>query len=114
MPQFAAVELMDLLPVIQQWHAAAPPTIATKNFEATFCDFGCAWTGVKYAIGEGPLKEIFMQAMAKPLPKTAEKYSKVDSLRRMVLLCRELQHHAGEEPFYLACRSAGDVLGLLT
>lgn len=111
LPQFASADFSALLPVVQQWHHAALPFIGTKDFDTTFSDFADAWMNAKYAIGQGPLKEVCMTAITKPLPKCAERY-KCDSLRRMVLLCRELQHHAGNEPFYLACRSAGDVLGI--
>lgn len=111
MPQYATADLSTLLPVVQQWHNAALPFIGTKDFDTTFSDFAEAWINAKFAIGEGPLKEVYLSALTKPLPKCAEHYQ-CDSLRRMVLLCRELQQRAGNEPFYLACRSAGDVLGV--
>jgi hypothetical protein len=110
-PEFASADLSALLPIVQQWHQAALPVIGTKDFETTFADFADGWISAKYAIGEGPLQEVYMTAITKPLPPCADRF-KCDSLRRMVLLCRELQHHSGDKPFYLACRSAGDVLGV--
>ena len=54
---------------------------------------------------------IYRDALKQRLPRAAERYSS-DSLCRMVLLCRQLQHVAGDEPFYLTCRTAGDLLGI--
>ena len=32
--------------------------------------------------------------------------------RRLVMLCRELQRASGSGPFFLSCRTAGELLGL--
>lgn len=33
-------------------------------------------------------------------------------LRLLVALCRQLQQVSGQQPFFLACRTAGDLLGV--
>lgn len=54
---------------------------------------------------------IYNQAISEPLPAIASNYG-VPEIRRLIVLCRALQHNTGEKPFYLACRTAGSVLGI--
>jgi hypothetical protein len=110
-PTLSGANLDSLKPYVAHWHMAALPFIDTKDFEESWYDFGNAWSNVQFPAGEEPLQILCGEAMREPLPKCAGNY-KADSLRRMVLLCRELQRRAGNEPFYLACRSAGAVLGI--
>jgi hypothetical protein len=111
-PALASADVSALVPIVKQWHSAALPYIGTKDFDSTFIDFADAWERAEYPIGAGPLQETFMNSLTQSLPKCAEKYD-CDSFRRMVLLCRQLQQQAGDkQPFFLACRSAAEVLGL--
>ena len=54
---------------------------------------------------------IFQRATEAPLPEIAKKYD-IQGLRLLVALCRELQQAAGQDPFFLACRTAGKLLGV--
>ena len=55
---------------------------------------------------------IYEQAIAlRQLPRAAEKYRNLP-LRRLVLLCRQLQQTSGDQPFFLGCRTAGELLGI--
>jgi Bifunctional DNA primase/polymerase, N-terminal len=110
-PSLANAEAASLRPIVHQWFEAALPNIATKEFDETWADFCTAWENVKFPAGQEPIHQIYQQAIAKPLPPAVEQYES-PSLRSLVALCNELQQLAGPEPFYLACRTAGEVLGI--
>lgn len=111
-PQFAEdVDAAALKPVVRRWHAAALPNIATQSWEETWIDFLEGWDKVEFPAGEEPIREIYREALSKPLPECANEYGE-DSLRRLVGLCAELQRRQTSpgEPFYLDCRTAGTLL----
>ena len=54
---------------------------------------------------------IFQEAKQTPVPRAALRY-KQDKLRLLVALCRKLQQAAGDDPFFLACRTAGRLLNV--
>jgi hypothetical protein len=110
-PSLADADARSMRPIVKQWHQAALPFIGTQPFDETWADFCIAWEKVKFPAGHGPIFMIYQQAMLNPVPRAAEQYE-TDSLRRLVAVCRELQHVAGEEPFYLDCRTAGALLGV--
>ncbi len=87
------------------------PYIATKDFDESWVDFVNAWVNVKFPAGQEPIRMVYQQAVSHGLPLAAGRYS-ADSLCRLVALCRELQCVAGDAPFYLACRTAGELLGI--
>jgi hypothetical protein len=84
--------------------------IRTKSFEASWIDFAEGWGKVKFPVGCGPLQVLWAESLAAPLPRAALAYGDED-VRRLVAFCYQLQRHAGESPFFLACRSAGALLG---
>lgn len=111
-PSLADANLDSLLPFVEQWHEAALPYIGTKDFDESWADFVNAWVNVKFPAGQEPIRMIYQQAISQcHLPRAAEKYKNL-SLRRLVLLCRELQRVSGDQPFYLACRTAAELLGI--
>ena len=111
LPETAAADLSDLKLILRHWHATALPTIGTKGFDETWADFAAAWQAVKFPAGQEPIRMIYQQAIARPLPSAVEQYESPE-LRRLVALCRELQIVAGHKPFFLSCRTAGELLGI--
>lgn len=101
----------DLEPFVRLWHEQAKPVIRTQPFEETFIDFLRAWPKVKFPKGAEPMSQIFAAAVNAEVPPVAMRYEQ-EQLRLLVALCRELQRAAGEGPFYLACRTAGRLLGV--
>jgi DNA-binding transcriptional ArsR family regulator len=99
----------DLKDIVREWHNRALPHISTKPFEETWIDFLKAWPNVRFPRGAEPVRQAFERALAEPLPKIALQYDG-PKCRILVALCRELQRLAGEQPFYLACRTAGTLL----
>ena len=55
------------------------------------------------------MHDILERAKSAPPPTEAMGYEH-DKLRLLVSMCRELQRHAGDGPFYLGCRTAGRLL----
>ena len=106
-------DLDQLEPHIRIWHneGVRRGLIATVPFEESWIDFLQAWPKVKFPIGEEPMTAIFQRATQAPLPQVASKYD-AQGLQLLVALCRELQQAAGQEPFFLACRTAGNLLGV--
>ena len=55
------------------------------------------------------MTKVFELAKQSPFPQAAMRYEQHD-LRLLVALCRELQRASGDKPFFLACRTAGNLL----
>jgi len=103
LPGFPDRSELELKPIVEQWHALALPTIATKDFVSTWGDFCHAWNRVKFPVKERYMPSVFERAKATPV-------GGIDDERLSVLaaMCRELQADAGAEPFYLSVRSAAE------
>src|SRR4029453_4826958 len=95
-------------PIVKLWHGRAYPVIGTKPFEETWADFIRAYPKVQFPIGEDPMTEIFAIAEASEPPSCAVDYEWIVTIR-LIKLCRELQRAAGDKPFHLACRIAGEL-----
>jgi hypothetical protein len=108
-PELADSQAADLRDVVKAWHRAALPTITTKDFESTFWDFAESWGKVRYPAGSDPVQIEFELAMKDDTPECAKRYEN-PKVRLLVKLCRRLQRAAGNDPFFLACRKAGDAL----
>jgi hypothetical protein len=86
--------------------------VESKAFTETWVDFVVAWPKIKYPIGQGVIEAAFQRAVASEPPrKAAELYSEKHILL-LASLCRELQHAAGDRPFFLDCRTAGRKIGV--
>lgn len=109
-PELASRRAEELEPYVEEWHRRALPTIGTPDFSETWHDFAVAWENVKYALGEGPLADVYAAGL-KHIPEFAQRY-RLPKLRNLVALCRELQLQAGPQPFWLACRAAAGMLGV--
>jgi hypothetical protein len=108
-PQLASDDVQLLKPLVRRWHAAALPLIRTKAIEVTWLDFAVAWERVKVPAGRAAIGAIYAQALAGEMPLIAHQYES-PKLRKLVALCRQLQRRAGDRPFFLSCRTAGELL----
>jgi hypothetical protein len=111
LPHLTDADALDLKPVVRRWHQLALPAIRTKPFEETWLDFVDGWRRVKFPAGAGPVEALWSRALAEPLPAAALAYEQ-DGVRLLVGLCGQLQRHAGRGTFFLACRTAGALLGV--
>ncbi|MCX7421225.1 MAG: bifunctional DNA primase/polymerase [Planctomycetia bacterium] len=99
-----------LEPIVRKWHERALPVIGTKPFSETMADFENAWNSVKVPKGVDVVQLVWQKVRAETWPSEAEKYDSED-MRWLVALCLGLQvFHGPGRQFFLACRSAGNVL----
>ncbi len=101
----------QLRPAVKIWHKIAFPIIGTKPFEDTWADFLYGWPRVRFPKGSDPIAMIMMRVKNAPLSDEALDYDAPET-RRLVSICRELQRASGNGPFFLSCRTAGELLGL--
>ncbi len=111
MPELAGADLRDLRPIVGQWHSLALSVITTMPFEDTWGDFQYAWANVRFAKGDDPVQTILQRSEGRPFPVEADLYEAVNT-RRLLRFCREFQREAGENPFFLSCRKAGELFGM--
>jgi len=110
MPDYADADPRDLRWIMERWHKRALPNITTKDFAESWIDFYRGWPKVKYPQGKD-IVMIFNQAKRRPTPREAMGYVH-PKVRLLASLCRELQAAEGEAPFFLDCRTAGELLGV--
>lgn len=111
MPEYAGESVATLRPLVERWWGVAKPFIQTQDFTETWSDFVAAWPRVTTPLGAGPINHALNAAKLAPLPKCAEQYDS-EPARLLIKLCRELQSRAGDAPFYLGCRTAGQTIGV--
>lgn len=107
----AEVGPVDLREVVKMWHQRARPVIPTKTFDDVWCDFLDGWPRIKWPRGSGPMSQILTRADSSELPTVAGRYDCCGT-QRLIKLCRELQYTAGDGPFFLSVRTAGELVGL--
>ena len=105
------VDPETLRPIVQRWHSQALSIIRTKDFAATWRDFLYGWPRVRVPLGIRPMSAAVAQAESAPLPAVAQQYT-CPVMRRLIGICAALQAVSPELPFFLACRKAGDLLGV--
>lgn len=110
-PKLAHASFDQLREILRQWHKKALPFIRTKEFDESWFDFREGLQRVKYPAGQGPLEKALERATSGPLPSLALRYDLL-VVRTLVALCNELQRLHGNDPFYLDCRTAGQLLGI--
>jgi hypothetical protein len=108
-PELSAADPVELEPVVRTWHRQALPVISTKPFEETLIDFLNGWPKVRFPKGAEPILQA-LDVAKRDIPPEAARYEQ-PGLRLLVSLCRQLQLRAGpDKPFYLGCRTAGQLL----
>ena len=110
-PTSADANPNDLRPFAKRWHELALPVICTLPFEETWIDFLRGWPRVKFPKGAEPLADVVARAMAAAVPDAAKRYEQ-RPLRLLVAICRELQRTAGNDVFFLSCRTGGRLVGV--
>ncbi len=99
-----------LKPFVRRWHERACKDVKMRSFDGKdWPDFVSGWPGVKYPWGTEPIRGVFERAIRAKPPKSADEYTD-EKLRLLVALCRELQQERGNRPFFLAARTAGELL----
>lgn len=102
--------IMDLYPILKEWHRLALPTIRTKEIDESWDDFTHSYKNAKYAAGEGQFEEAVELAKTSVDPPEALVYERKER-RFLVRLCQQLQINAGNAPFYLGCEKFSQTIG---
>jgi hypothetical protein len=108
-PALCDAEPRELKPFVRRWHALARPMIRTQAFEETWIDFLYAWPRVKFPKGAEPMVEVMERVRVADMPAEALQFEQ-EEVRLLVAICRELQRSSGGQPFFLSCRTAGQLL----
>ncbi len=107
--------LTDIKPYVRQWHDRAWPTIGSKEFDESWCDFVRAWPVAEvplFADTVGDAHALAVRAAAEGrLPACANQYESV-SVRLLVGLCANLAALRSNRRFFLSSHDAGDRLGV--
>ncbi len=109
-PELANRPVRELRPYVREWHKRALPYTRVKSWDTLWELFTYGWANVKYPWGTDVMTEILERANTNELPAVAFEYE-TPELRLLIGLCRELQQHAGDEPFFLSTHKAGELLG---
>jgi hypothetical protein len=112
-PRLADAPADAIEPYVRRWHKIGLErgTIGTVPFDETRIDFLNAWPKVRFPKGNGPLAASLARAKSLPPPTVAQRYD-TSGLRLLVALCRELARASGGKSFFLACRTAAELLEL--
>lgn len=108
MPSASRAELRS---IVEQWHQLALPAIGTKEFSTSWVDFMRGWDKVKCphgAVLAGILEGVDMVEI--PENMRALRYG--EKSLQLVRICKLLQANAGDEPFFISARQAGELVGL--
>ena len=104
--EFTPDELRD---AFNKWHSAAKPFLRPNlSKEDYFMEFLNAYRQAKYPLGGAAIPTAWKLAKDEPLPTEAGQF---ESRQRQLLvaLCWQLQITAGQEPFFLSCRTCQEL-----
>jgi hypothetical protein len=111
-PELRSLPTKELKPIVREWHKKAYPVIGTKSFTVTWADFVHAWKRVKWPKGDIMLSQAVKRVLeGKTILPEAEEYD-TEEARFLLKVCYELQQGTGDEPFFLASRTAGGIIGI--
>jgi hypothetical protein len=100
--------------VFNQWYAAALPFVRKDlNSEDYFMEFLELNDYTTTPLDSGVVETAWKQAQESPPPPEAEQFESLE-YKLLTSLCWHLQQYAGNEPFYLSCRTVQRLFGLET
>jgi hypothetical protein len=110
LPRYADADAMTLLPLVQYWHGEGirRGVIETQTFDDTMADWLNSWPKVKFPKGEDPMTRVVQLAQQKK-PQAAKQFD-TEAVRLLVGICYHLQKATGDNPFFLSCRKAGEII----
>lgn len=102
----------DLRNVVMEWHQAALPVIGTPEFAESWGDFYRSWVGVRVPYGSVLSKVLAGLDRESPIPGPLATLGYQERGWLLVQVCRALQNAAGNAPFFLSSRQAGELIDL--
>jgi hypothetical protein len=109
LPHLSDADEAGLWPHFEIWFSMASAVISTKSMALCWADFKRQWKLAKVSAVQG-FDGAMTRALAEPSPAEAERYEE-EAMKKLVAVCVALQKYAGEEPFFLSCRTAQRICG---
>jgi len=102
----------ELRVMVQEWHRQALPVIGTKDFATTWIDFLRGWEKVRSPHGATLAAILGGIDFGTPLPDGITALGYGEAGNRLYRICMALQAYAGDEPFFVSARQAGELTGM--
>lgn len=102
----------EIREIIVDWHRQALPNIGTSDFSESWGDFQRAWDSVKHPFGSVLNRILGEIDMIDDLPESLAKLGYGEKTILLCRICRQLQKNAGDDPFFISARQAGELIGL--
>lgn len=102
----------QLRAIVTEWHELALPHIGTSDFTESWGDFMRGWEAVRIPYGSVLNRLLGEIDMNESAPESLKKLGYGEKALLLCRICRQLQRNAGEEPFFISSRQAGELIGL--
>src|SRR5690606_26630328 len=102
----------ELRAIVEQWHRLALPNLGTPEFQASWGDFSRGWDGVRVPYGSVLNNIVDQIDMTTPIPASLAKLGYQSNGSLLIRTCKQLQINAGDAPFFLSARQAGELIGV--
>lgn len=107
--RYPNAEADSLQAVVRQWHRHARPHMRTQDFEVSWVEFKVAHKRVAQPYG------LTLEKILADLPEVPDSLMKAsygEKTIHLIRICLALQREAGDAPFFLGCRKAGELIGV--
>ena len=95
--------------VVRQWYMQSGKVLADESFDILWAQFKTSWDKIKYSTNGEVFWRLYDFAEFCEYPPICENYQ--DIAKDLIRFCAVLDSNWTPEPFYLACRMAGDEFG---
>lgn len=102
----------DLRGIVAEWHRLALPNIGTAGFAESWGDFQRGWDAVHTPYGSVLDRILGEIDMTEKAPESLVSLGYDDKALLLCRICKQLQANAGEGPFFISVRQAGELIGL--
>lgn len=92
------------------WHDAGG-NVFGETIDVIWLRFLDCCDRVRFPKGTSPAELALERAKTNPLPSVARRFDD-PSVQLLVAVCHELQRLSGSSPFFLSCRTAGELIGV--
>ena len=95
--------------IFVKWYELAKPFLRRdKSRDDYLFEFLDAWENVEHPLGTSSIDILFEKAKSIMPPEEADIFESAD-IRLLVTFCREMQRNAGDEEFFLSCRTVAQL-----
>lgn len=95
--------------VVGKWHKQSGKHLADESIDILWAQFKTSWYKIKYSTDGEVFWRLFDFAEISDYPPICKNYE--DVAKDLIRFCAVLDANWSPEPFYLACRMAGDEFG---